>query len=147
MYKKFALLALLLTLVWVTSACAGGGGDGSGSIQDISWQWESVTAKSTGETTIVPDPENYTFIFRSDGNFEGMADCNAISGTYSQAGGFPITLGPSTMAFCGDESLDQQYLEFLANIAAGGPDGSGGLALETAGGAERMEFNDGGAAP
>jgi hypothetical protein len=53
MYKKFALLALLLTLVWVTSACAGGGGDGSGSIQDISWQWESVTAKSTGETTIV----------------------------------------------------------------------------------------------
>jgi heat shock protein HslJ len=147
MPKKLPLLALVLTLVWVTSACTGRGGEQSGSIQDISWQWESVTRKSTGEIITVPDLENYTLVFRSDGNFEGQADCNAISGTYSQEGGFTITLGPTTMAFCGDESLDQKYLELLGNIAAGGPDGEGGLALETAGGAERMEFNDGGAAP
>jgi heat shock protein HslJ len=147
MPKKLTLLILVLTLVWVTSACAGGGGDGSGSIQDTNWQWESVTRKSTGELTTVPDPENYTLIFRSDGTFEGQADCNAISGTYSQEGGFAITLGPTTMAFCGDDSLDQQFLELLGNIAAGGPYGEGGLALETAGGAERMEFTDGGTAP
>jgi hypothetical protein len=30
---------------------------------------------------------------------------------------------------------------------AGGPDGAGGLALETAAGEKRMEFKNGGAAP
>jgi heat shock protein HslJ len=33
-----------------------------------------------------------------------------------------ITLGPSTMAFCGEESLDQRYLELLGKV--------GGYALE-----------------
>ena len=31
--------------------------------------------------------------------------------------------------------MDQQYLELLGSVAAGGPDGEGGLALETAGSA------------
>ena len=51
-----------------------------------------------------------------------------------------------TMAACGDDSLDQQYIELLGSIAAGGPDGAGGLALETAGGEQRMLFVNGGAA-
>jgi heat shock protein HslJ len=52
-------------------------------------------------------PKKYTIIFNTDGTFEGQADCNAISGTYSQENGFTITLGPSTLAFCGEDSLDQ----------------------------------------
>jgi heat shock protein HslJ len=95
----------------------------------------------------VPNPENYTIIFRTDGTFTGKADCNNISGTYSTASGFTIKLGPSTMAYCGETSLDQQYVQLLSSVAAGGPDGSGGLALETAGGEQRMEFKNGGAAP
>ena len=51
-----------------------------------------------------------------------------------------------TMAACGDDSLDQQYVELLGSVAAGGPDGAGGLALETAGGEQRMLFVNGGAA-
>jgi heat shock protein HslJ len=146
MSKKIIILVFVLALVWITSAC-GPREDQSGSIQDINWQWESVKVQSTGETTTVPNPENYTLIFREDGTFEGQADCNQISGSYSQEGGFTITVGPSTMAFCGEDSLDQQYLTLLSSVAAGGPDGSSGLALETAGGAERMLFVDNGAAP
>jgi heat shock protein HslJ len=88
----------------------------------------------------VPNPENYTIDFKEDGTFTGKADCNSIAGTYSTESGFVITLGPSTLAFCGEASLDTAYLDLLANVAAGGPDGTGGLALETAGGQQRMRF-------
>ena len=50
------------------------------------------------------------------------------------------------MAACGDDSLDAQYLALLGAVAAGGPDGAGGLALETAGGEQRMLFVNGGVA-
>ena len=49
------------------------------------------------------------------------------------------------MAACG--TLDSQYLTLLNQVAAGGPDGAGNLALETAGGAQRMLFKNGGPAP
>ena len=119
----------------------------SNTITDINWQWTSVANKTTKATTTVPNPENYTIIFRTDGTLTGKADCNSFSGTYSQANGFSITLGPSTMAYCGETSMDQQYLQLLSSVAAGGPDGAGGLALETGGGEQRMSFSNGGAAP
>jgi heat shock protein HslJ len=115
-------------------------------IQDILWQWLSVTNHSTGETTTVANPENYTIAFFADGTLAGKADCNNFTGTYSQENGFTITLGASTMAFCGEASMDQQYLTLLGSVAAGGPDGAGGLALENAGGEQRMLFKNGGAA-
>ncbi len=118
----------------------------SNTITNIVWQWTSVTNRSTGETTEVPNPQDYTITFRDDGTLNGKADCNTFSGTYSQESGFSIKLGPSTMAYCGEASLDQQYLQLLSAIAAGGPDGAGNLALETAGGEQRMLFVNGGVA-
>ena len=112
-------------------------------IQETAWQWVSATNQTTGETTSVPNPENYIITFHTDGTFEGKADCNNISGTYSQENGFSIKLGPSTLAFCGEASLDHQYLTLLGSVAAGGSDGAGGLALETAGGEQRMLFKTG----
>ena len=117
----------------------------SNTITDIVWQWASVTNKASGETTYVPKPANYTVTFKTDGTLTGKADCNSFSGTYSTANGFTIQLGPSTLASCGAASLDQQYLQLLSSVAAGGPNGSGGLVLETAGGAQRMEFKNGNA--
>ncbi|MBE2222010.1 MAG: META domain-containing protein [Anaerolineae bacterium] len=113
---------------------------------EIVWQWVDVVSQADGTTT-VPNPENYTLIFHEDGTFNGMADCNAFAGTYTTDTGFSLMLGPSTLAFCGEASLDAQYLALLSNVVAGGPDGSGGFALETAGGAERMNFQNGGPAP
>ena len=114
-------------------------------IINIVWQWMSVTDQTTKETQTVPNPEDYTIVFNADGTLSGKADCNIFGGTYAQASGFTIKLGPSTMAYCGDASLDAVYLQLLSSVAAGGPDGAGNLALETAGGAQRMLFKNGGA--
>jgi heat shock protein HslJ len=142
---SFRLLAYLSILAVLT--LAGCSQSKSDSIQNIIWQWESVTDQTTKETTTVSDPTVYTITFYSDDTLSGKADCNNFTGTYSQENGFTIQLGASTMAFCGETSMDQQYLQLLGSIAAGGPDGAGKLALETAGGAQRMLFKNGGAAP
>jgi heat shock protein HslJ len=115
-------------------------------IQDINWQWVSVTDKTSGQTTTVPAPAQYTIVFTADGFVNGRADCNSFTGTYSQASGMAIKITSMTRAACPEGSLDQQYIQLLENIAAGGPDGAGNLALETAGGAQRMLFQNGGPA-
>ncbi|MCB0257226.1 MAG: META domain-containing protein [Anaerolineae bacterium] len=119
---------------------------GNDSIQNIVWQWTSVSNRTSGESTSVPNPASYTIIFHDDGTLTGQADCNSFSGTYSQEAGFSISIGPVTMAACGDDSLDATYLELLGSVVAGGPDGIGNLALETAGGEQRMTFVDSGSA-
>jgi len=149
MNRQIRTVTLLATLgiVLLVAACGPAATPTPAStIQGIVWQWASVTNQSTAELTTVPNPEAYTITFNADGTLEGKADCNTFSGTYSQETGFTITLGASTMAFCGEASLDQQYLALLGSVAAGGPDGAGGLALETAGGEQRMLFKNGGAA-
>jgi heat shock protein HslJ len=142
--KKIMIFTLVLASLLFLAAC--GTASSSDTITGIVWQWTSLTDRVTGEETTIPNPENYTIIFNEDGTLEGKADCNNFSGTYSQEDGFAITLGPTTMAYCGETSMDTQYLQLLGSVAAGGPDGQGGLALETAGGAQRMEFQNGGKA-
>jgi heat shock protein HslJ len=119
--------------------------ENSSTIQNIVWEWVSVTEQPAGAATPVPRPQDYTVTFYEDGTLSGKADCNTFSGTYSQENGFAITLGPMTLAACGEGSLDRQYLGLLDAVAAGGPDGAGGLALETPGGEKRMLFRNGGA--
>jgi heat shock protein HslJ len=114
-------------------------------ITGIVWQWVSVTDQTTKQTTTVPNPASYTIIFNVDGTTTGKADCNSFTGTWSQQNGFHIQVVPNVMAACG--TLDSQYLTLLNQVAAGGPDGAGNLALETAGGAQRMLFKNGGPAP
>ena len=146
--RTITLSLILLVCLGLVAACAPTATPApTNSIQGIVWQWVSVANKPTGETTTVPNPENYTLLLNSDSTLNGKADCNSFTGTYSQEGGFSIKLGATTMAFCGEDSLDQEYLTLLGNIVAGGPDGAGGLALETAGGEQRMEFKNGGPAP
>jgi heat shock protein HslJ len=140
-------LAYLMFTLFIAACTQAATSTPTDSIQDITWQWTSVTNKTTKETITASNPENYTIIFRTDGTLEGKADCNNFSGTYTQENGFSIKLGASTMMYCGDASMDQQYLELLGSVAAGGPDGEGGLALETAGGEQRMLFKNGGTAP
>jgi len=126
----YLLLVLALFALAALVACSTGGGD-----------------TDTATETTTPDPTMYTLNLFDDGTLSGKADCNNFSGAYSQENGFTITLGATTMAFCGEASLDQTYLQLLGSVAAGGPDGSGGLALETAGGAQRMMFKNGGPSP
>ena len=157
--KQVRILILVLVLVFglIMAGCSSGDATTTdpNQVSDVVWEWETLKV-TTGfdneaqrpiqETTNIPNPESYTLILREDGTFSGRADCNEISGTYSTAGGYAFTLGASTMAACSDDSLDQQYLQLLGNVVAGGPDGAGGFALETAGGGERLEFRNGGLA-
>ena len=151
--KRFGFLLVLLMLLsgFVLVGCTSRGTESESAdpnvVTDIVWEWESVSDQQTQETTDVPDPENYTLIMREDGTFSGTADCNQISGTYTTENGYFFTLGPSTMAACAPDSLDQQYLDLLGRVVAGGPNGSGGFALETAAGGDRLEYRNGGAAP
>ena len=147
--KKVLLITVLTLAIFLFVGCTTlqaepASGD---TITGIVWKWQTVTEKSSGTSTKVPNPDVYIIIFHEDGTTEGQADCNTFHGTYSQEGGFTITVQPDVMAACDQGSLDQQYFTLLGDISAGGPDGSGGLALETAGGAQRMEFNNGGTAP
>ncbi len=144
--RTVVLLAFLAIMLLAASCRQAASPTPANTIQGIVWQWVSVTDQSTNETKTVPSPENYTITFNTNGTLGGQADCNTFTGTYSQEGGFTITLGASTMAACGEASLDQEYLTLLSSVAAGGPDGAGVLALETAGGAQRMMFENGGAA-
>jgi len=122
-------------------------GSSSGAIHNIEWQWRKLSGGAVSPAKTIPNPENYTLILRVDGSFSGKADCNAIAGTYTnEKGRFSINLDPSTMAACGPDSLDQEYLRLLSSVSAGGPSGPD-FALETAGGAERMTFTNGGAVP
>lgn len=142
--KRFFCTAALSIVLLALAGCGSGAtpaADSSSTIIGILWKWQSVTNQDTNETTTVPNPENYTIEFDEDGTFTGQADCNTIAGTYSANGDFTITLGPTTLAFCGEASLDTLYLDLLSNVVAGGPDGVGGLALETPGGEQRMRFS------
>ncbi len=115
-------------------------------VQGINWQWVSVTDQSANQTSTVPNPQQYTIVFTPEGFVNGIADCNSFTGTYSLDNGLVIKITTTTRAACPEGSLEQQYLQLLGSIVAGGPDGAGNLALETAGGAQRMLFQNGGPA-
>jgi heat shock protein HslJ/uncharacterized protein YraI len=114
------------------------------SVLDITWQWTELVESEPSSQSIVADPENYTLILRADGSAEIKADCNQVRGSYTQQGSaLIITLGPSTLAVCGDESLDQQYLSSLDKVNTFGMQ-DGGLVL--AGETTTLRFEDGGTA-
>ena len=64
------------------------------------WQWTASTTKVPASQNVVPDPQNYTIEFKSDGTFSAKADCNQLSGTYTttSSGGLTIVPGPMTLA-------------------------------------------------
>jgi heat shock protein HslJ len=61
---------------------------------------------------------NYTVQFNPDGQVAIQADCNQVSGSYTAEGSaLSITLGPSTLAACGPQSLGDQFLAQLGGAA------------------------------
>jgi len=87
-------------------------------VQDILWQWTSLIETQPAAQSIVPNPENYTLTLRSDNTFSAQADCNMLSGSYQADGSFiKFTLGPTTMAECGEESLYNKYMAMLGDAA------------------------------
>jgi heat shock protein HslJ len=148
-HQQWTMYGLLFVLVSMTGCTSTGGEKRSSAVPltDIVWQWVETVEQESAERTKVAHPENYTIVFGTDGTYRGKADCNLIGGSYANAEGFKITPGPSTMAYCGEQSLDQKYLKGLSRATTGGLDGNGHLTLESTGGATRMRFRNGGVAP
>jgi heat shock protein HslJ len=67
-------------------------------------------------------------------------DCNVAGGSYEVDGNsLSIEVGLSTLAYCGDDSLDQAYLTMLSSVESYALE-DGKLLLELADGAGRMLF-------
>jgi uncharacterized lipoprotein YbaY/heat shock protein HslJ len=87
-------------------------------IVDIVWLWQSFTDTAGQNDIVVPNPEQYRLQLRPGGQFEYQADCNLGSGSYTLEGGsLTLELGPATMAECGPDSLFDQYISLLAQVA------------------------------
>lgn len=111
-------------------------------ITGITWQWVSLVEMDPAAQSVVPSPENYTLTFLPDGDLSIQADCNMAGGSYSLDGNqLTITQGISTLAFCGEESLDILYLELLSQVESYTLE-NGQLVLELKDGAGRMAFEE-----
>lgn len=84
------------------------------------WYWKEYVDNGEVNSFTVPNPENYTILFKDDGTAEIKADCNNILAEVETDGSSSLTLalGPTTMVFCGEESLDTQFTEQLSNVAS-----------------------------
>jgi heat shock protein HslJ len=113
----------------------------------IQWQWAELTETEPASQSLVPDPEDYVLILNADGSASLKADCNQVQWTYTLDGSDLTfnTLGPSTLAYCGDDSLDQL---FLTKLGVGGSVSieDERLVLELNENAGRMVFDNGGPA-
>ena len=139
--KQLQIIGLILLIPLFVVAC--GSQQTEQPITDIDWQWSEMVETEPASQSLVPNPENYTLRLSADGSLSITADCNMVSGSYSLDGSaLTIDLGPSTLAFCGEESLDQLFLGFLSNVESYVIE-DGQLVLELKDGAGQMTFNEG----
>ncbi len=90
-----------------------------GAIVGIQWQWTQLIETQPASQSMIANSENYVLVLNADGSVNLKADCNQLQWTYTVEGD-TITfnpLGPSTLAYCGDDSSDQI---FLAKLGVGG---------------------------
>jgi heat shock protein HslJ len=109
------ILALAVSALLVAACQSSGGSDLTGK----TWQWTGSTTTVPASQSVVPDPENYTITFNTDGTFAAKADCNQVSGEYTTSGSdLTITPGPTTLMACPEGSIDGLFLEGLGKAAS-----------------------------
>jgi heat shock protein HslJ len=113
--KLSVILGSLLATIILVAACSNQ--KAGTEIKDEKWQWAAFFENEPASQSVVPDPVNYTLMLNSDGTLNIQADCNMVSGSYTLEGNsLALALGPSTMAFCGEQSLDMLFIESLSNV-------------------------------
>ena len=112
--KKITILAVFFLLAIILTTCRG-----TSEIVGPTWQWEAFEDTAGINDITVPDPENYTLTLNQDGTANIQADCNQVTWSFELDGSQLTfdTTGPSTLAMCAEDSLDQQFLERLGNTA------------------------------
>ena len=120
MKRRSLIVLVALAVALAAAACSSSSSSPSAAAASVvgTWQWTASTEAAPASQSVVPDPENYTITFASDGTYSGKADCNQIAGTYTVDGSnLTIAPGPSTLAFCGEASLDAIYVAGLGKVA------------------------------
>lgn len=84
-------------------------------LTDVLWAWNELI-EPDGQSLII-NPDSYTLKFFTDGSLNIIADCNSGSGTYTIDGSaMTIQAGAWTQALCSDDSLHDQYLQYLSQV-------------------------------
>ncbi len=121
MTRHTQILVLLVSSLLALSACGG---------QTVAtppaelpvgttWQWVGVTqAQPTGQP-VISNPENYLLLLNKDFTYALKADCNTGLGQYTASGSsLTIKPAPFTPTDCGPQSLYQQYVQLLKDVAS-----------------------------
>ena len=133
--KILPILSLSLLAMLIIGACAAVPGK---DLKDITWQWTSLNGPT--EQISVPNPDRYTLLLNADGTASIKADCNSVFGSYTLNGSaLTITLGGTTLMYCGDDSMDTEFKEALSTVASYRFEGKT-LLLQLADDAGTMEF-------
>jgi len=116
--RKAIFAAIAIAAGSLLAACSSGGGGGS-SLTGTTWYLTAGTETVPAwQWAVAPgDQARYTITFNTDGSFSSKADCNQVGGPYKTSGADGITITPtvSTMAFCGEDSLDTLFVHALGN--------------------------------
>jgi len=87
------------------------------SLLETTWKWYSLVESQPAALSLTPEPAKYTVTFTENGALQIKADCNMAQGSYTgKEPKLSIMLGPSTMAACGERSLDIMYLSLLGRV-------------------------------
>lgn len=118
-----------------------------GTILGIQWQWTQLIETQPASQSVIANSENYVLVLNADGSANIQADCNQLQWTYTVEGDTISfnTLGPSTLAYCGEESSDQIFLEKLGMAGTWRVE-DGRLVFELNENAGTMIFSNGGPA-
>ena len=105
-------------LVETSSQVVGGEAEASSAIVGIIWNWEGFMDQAEQNDIVVPNPDAYRLELLPDGTYAAKADCNLAGGNYTLEGAsLTLQLGPTTMAECGPDSLYNEYLALLSQVA------------------------------
>lgn len=111
-------------------------------ITNVNWQWAGLVGMSSVNQSVVPNNESYTLKFLPDGTYLITTECNSGSGNYTVDGN-SLTLAPGmiTLAYCGPESREPQYLSLLGSVTSMTLE-DGQLLLSLGNNSEQMLFID-----
>ena len=85
-------------------------------IRNVTWKLETIERPGSATIT-VPNPEQYTLRFESNGNLAVRADCNTCGGRYS-LNGSSLSVGDvaCTLIACAVPGLDTTFTSALRNV-------------------------------
>jgi heat shock protein HslJ len=113
--KKYGMLLLLATFAVASCDTA----TTPSSVSDVQGEWQLQGFElNNGSTVTIPNPEKFTARFDADDAVHLTVDCNVCNGSY-EAKGNSLTLGllACTLAYCGDDSLDSDYMAALGSVS------------------------------